>query len=605
MGFCEISPAISDFENCAWEEAIEAAETRECSAYWEAFGAKAKEAQDAGDEQAQSVFALLNAATSLCLKDPANTTNPFCPKFVGHEFRTADVDDFTDAHLEVFSQLIPTINDPELRARIADIVWVRKREYEVADQAVRAYLASAGRLEDTRKPWPPCIDRIKRAGTVAVRHGRNSQMFRQVICHIEGTLDRHKNNDPSYLSADLMEILLDQKEGDSTKYAQLSEYHAVSAKEDQDWYRPKTYYGLQARWLERAKDDAGSRAARISEAERLEHAARERASGARPDYLTAAELLKDAIQAYRHIGGEQGRIDKLHQELLEYQPKGTGQMGRVSAEIPIDDLCVSAINAVKEKPKTEAIRALALIDDPSYLGFLRQQVEQEKEEFPLLHIMPWIQQDASGRKTGSVPSSLSESAEDRDAATHSHLLRHASQIRSLMVQARIEPARRQILQEHSVCEQDFAPFVADNPFVPEGRETLYVRGLHAGLEGEFEVAVHLLIPEMENSIRHVLSQRGVITSGLDSKGIQKVYGLGKLLNLPEMKEIFGEDITFDLQGLLVRSETGVGDNLRNDVAHGLMNSEDFYRTHAVYLWWLTLHLLFRVLHARESQTEQQ
>ena len=141
--------------------------------------------------------------------------------------------------------------------------------------------------------------------------------------------------------------------------------------------------------------------------------------------------------------------------------------------------------------------------------------------------------------------------------------------------------------------------------MPEGRETLFARGLHAGLEGVFEVAVHLLIPEMENSILHVLYQRGVITSGLDSKGIQRVYGLGKLLHSPEMKEIFGDDITFDLQGVLVKSETGVEDNLRNDVAHGLMNGEDFYRMHAVYFWWLTLHLLFRVLDVRDSQTEQQ
>ena len=430
-------------------------------------------------------------------------------------------------------------------------------------------------------------------------------MFRQVIGHIEDTLDRHKDNDPPYLSADLMEILLEQKEGDSTKYALLSENHAVSAKEDADWFRPKTYWELQARWLERTKDITGSKAARIREAEQYEQAARDLANRARPDYLTAAELLKDTIQAYQRIGGEEEKVEKLHRELLEYQRKGTSQMGRISAEIPIDDLCESAINAVRGKQKSEAIRELALIDEPSYLGFLRQQVEQEKEEFPLPHLLPWIQQDASGRTIGFVPSSLSDSAEDKDAATRSHLLRHASQMRSLMVQAHIEPARRQILQEHSLCERDFAPFVADNPFVPEGRETLYVRGLHTGLEGNFEVAVHLLVPEMENSIRHVLSQRGVITSGLDSKGIQNVYGLGKLLHRPEMKEIFGEDITFDLQGLLVKSKTGVGDNLRNEVAHGLMNAEDFYRTHAVYLWWLTLHLLCRVLEVRDSQTEQQ
>ena len=563
MYFLKPSPRISDFDNCAWEEAVDSAYAKKCSAYFESFRDKITETAERGDEQQQNVFTVMWAATSLHLNNPSDESNPFCPIATGTGFRFAEVDDFTDEHLEVFGKLISRIKDPELRARIADIVWVRNRSHKVAEQAVGAYLESAGRLEDTDVPEPPCIDRIKRAVTLAVLHGRKTQMFKQVIAHIEDTLERHKENDPSYLSAELMNILLEKKVGDGATYAQLAERHAIAAGSDEDWYKPKTYLELQARWLERAKDNTGSRAAHFRVAEQYEHAARDLANRARPDYLTAAELLKSAIQAYQRIGGEEERIEKLHRELLEYQRKGTGQMGRVSAEIPIDDLSASAINAVKEKPKSEAFRALALIDDPSYLGFLRQHVEQEKEDFPLLHILPWIQQDASGRTLGSVPSSLSDSAEDKAAATHSHLLRHASQMRSLMVQARIEPARRQIHQEHSMCEQDFAPFVADNPFVPEGRETQYVRGLHAGLEGDFEIAVPLLIPEVENSIRHVLSLRGVVTSGLDSKGIQRVYGLGKLLHRPELKKILGNDIAFDLQGLLVKSETGVGDNLRN------------------------------------------
>ena len=152
MDFRNTSPTLSDFENCAWEEAVETAEIRECSAYWESSGAKAKEAQEAGNEQAQKVFTLLNAATSLCLKEPNNATSPFCPKFTSPKGRTADVGDFMDEHLAVFSQLIPTIEDPELRARIADIVWVRKRGHQVAAQGCERVLGicmSLGRYADT------------------------------------------------------------------------------------------------------------------------------------------------------------------------------------------------------------------------------------------------------------------------------------------------------------------------------------------------------------------------------------------------------------------------------------------------------------------------
>lgn len=33
-----------------------------------------------------------------------------------------------------------------------------------------------------------------------------------------------------------------------------------------------------------------------------------------------------------------------------------------------------------------------------------------------------------------------------------------------------------------------------------------------------------------------------------------------------------------------------GSNLRNNLAHGLMNNNGFYTAPAIYAWWLTLRL---------------
>ena len=246
--------------------------------------------------------------------------------------------------------------------------------------------------------------------------------------------------------------------------------------------------------------------------------------------------------------------------------------------------------------------ALATLHKPSNLDYLRQEVERTRKEFPLQHLFPRIQVDSSGRVTGRASSGLSDDTESREDAMRPDLLWRARTSQSIAVLGLIEPARHAILREHYVRVHDFAPLISDNPFVPEGTEGLYARGLHAGVEGDFVVATHLLIPQLENSIRHVLAQRGLITSGLDSEGIQDAHLLGNMLYRPEMKEIFGEDLTFDLQGLLLER---FGANLRNQVAHGLANYQTFFAPDAIYLWWLALHLLFRVLEASESQTKQE
>jgi len=105
------------------------------------------------------------------------------------------------------------------------------------------------------------------------------------------------------------------------------------------------------------------------------------------------------------------------------------------------------------------------------------------------------------------------------------------------------------------------------------------------------LAAHLLIPQVEQSLRYALSQRGSIVSGLDSQQIQEEYTLNSMIfrYKSEISQIFDEDILFDLQGLLVER---FGSNLRNLLAHGLMDHNEFYSWHILYLWWLVLRLCY-------------
>lgn len=115
----------------------------------------------------------------------------------------------------------------------------------------------------------------------------------------------------------------------------------------------------------------------------------------------------------------------------------------------------------------------------------------------------------------------------------------------------------------------------------------YLRGIHAGFFGDWLTSMHLLIPQIEASVRHVLQQHGVITSTVESDGIQKERDINQLLWDPTAEDVFGADILFDLRGILIER---FGSNMRNEAAHGLMPEVAFYRAESVYLWWLVIHL---------------
>jgi len=55
----------------------------------------------------------------------------------------------------------------------------------------------------------------------------------------------------------------------------------------------------------------------------------------------------------------------------------------------------------------------------------------------------------------------------------------------------------------------------------------------------------------------------------------------------ELADLLGENLVFDLEGLLVQR---FGSNLRNEVSHGLLNIDRFGQGPVLYLWWLALKL---------------
>ena len=125
--------------------------------------------------------------------------------------------------------------------------------------------------------------------------------------------------------------------------------------------------------------------------------------------------------------------------------------------------------------------------------------------------------------------------------------------------------------------------------MPIGRERLFGMALFAGYDYDFVTALHLLIPQIEHMVRFHLKSAGVKTTTLDSKGIETENGLSTLMDLPECKTIFGEDLTFEIQALFCDA---FGPNLRNELAHGLLDDKACQTAYAVYAWWLGLKLVF-------------
>ncbi len=262
-------------------------------------------------------------------------------------------------------------------------------------------------------------------------------------------------------------------------------------------------------------------------------------------------------------------------------------MQSFSTEFDVSESVKNTINNVAGKIFFDALFSLSLMVQPPKIDNLEKEVKKLANQYPLQHIVSGVAVNHMGKVIGRQASMLSNDPKEVEEATRQNMLKHAEFHRLVITQSVVEPARHQIILEHNPQLSDFLPVVYNNPFVPEGRELIYAQGLLNGLEGDFVCAIHLLIPQIENSMRYILRKRGIVTSGIDSAGIQDERSINDTLFTPEIKEVFGEDIVFDLQGLLVER---FGANLRNRMAHGLMDHTAFFSIHASYMWGLTLRL---------------
>jgi hypothetical protein len=268
-----------------------------------------------------------------------------------------------------------------------------------------------------------------------------------------------------------------------------------------------------------------------------------------------------------------------------YQRQAVDGFQTFSTTVDLTEELKRVLEAVRGKATVmEAVIALATVLASPSATTMRATVRESAGTSPIQFLFPRLLVDArTGRTTGRRDAA---SRNDGDDALASATFEHARLLQHLTASL-VERARCLVNEEHRISERDLLALVWSSSFVPPGRQERFARGLAAGLRGDFIVAAALLIPQIENSLRYVLGQRGMPAYGLDAEGRQDAHQLNYLLTSDLAEEVFGEDVVFDLRGLLIER---FGTNLRHQEAHGLIEDADYISTPVVYFWWLTLRL---------------
>lgn len=591
--------SLADFLASDWKQALGEATREGYSAMWHALSAVARIAIEQGHNKQGKVLWLLADACSMMLS-PSSKNEPFKPYAVFHDRRSAIPDDLPEADITFFAQILDAVDDSWLKARLADLVWLRgkPRNTAFALKAIDAYRSLPLDHDTWLHGGSDCWARaISLALMLKAGAGdRLEQMETSIIAAFNAA-----TWDDGFFGLWLADLLRSNRLGRGHRTDVAKKLEALAHEFDQvgNLHSAREYFSAAAEWYRLIPDEVRAAEMIVAVAEGWVKEAIARSASESPSYMVAASFYENAIQTYRMIPraerathGVDERIAQLRTHLNDSGEKSLGEMGVISTPgVDITQLVDNARKSVTGKSAQEALLAFANLHRGARAEELRNSALERMRKHPLQSLFAATVISRDGRVIAKRPAmSLGrELTEDDEIAIRAEMIRDYGILVSIVVQGDIWPALEVILLEHRLREADFIALAHQSPIIPKERAGLFGKALFAGYERDFVTALHLLIPQIEHLVRIHLKEAGAKTTNLDKDGIENENGLSTLMELPETERVFGKDLAFELNSLFCDA---FGPNLRNELAHGLLDEDGCHSPFAIYAWWLVLRLTF-------------
>jgi uncharacterized protein DUF4209 len=463
-------------------------------------------------------------------------------------------------------------------------LWYRlnPRNPDHARLATETYLQLA---EESFSPddWVLSEQYFSRAFRISAQLGRQSAEFAAVVATAWSFLDRLNGNDLLYYSERIVSRII----GTLSSPQGASLFDRVKGIADQslasyDFERARTYYDLSIRLAKALGREEDVKSLRLARAET--HATQALTA---PNETQRSMHLRIARQELLNAGATRERVSQISALLDESQVLAVNEMATIGTEFSLGPLPSYVRDLLRGHDPIRALWILAGVPVMPSRDRAREVAEENVKKHVFAYGFGRRHLSRDGRQQGETPGAIGRSESDREAAILGAMRDHAANGRMYAVLGATEPGRNQLIVQHEYTLTEIYAALRPRSFIPEGCHLLWAKAIHAGLVGEYDVAVHILAPQMENALREVLRREGEnVYSTRD--GVQSLISIENILDNPKFLRIFGDDFLFALDTSLAGR---LGANLRNDVAHGLLNDVSSNSYDAAFVWWLALRLL--------------
>lgn len=292
--------------------------------------------------------------------------------------------------------------------------------------------------------------------------------------------------------------------------------------------------------------------------------------------ITQIHFLSKAIETLRRINKNpyKQEITELYSKIQEIQTQKDDYLETITSEVDITKEVTDLLKQYQNSSFQECIMGLWL--SKRYLP-TQKNIQQEitSDKLMLTDIIPTSFQNHLGQ-TVSITNDYKE-------FTHKQLAR------SLVFGMRIKPLLELINEKFFYSKNSFTDIVLYNPIISEGYEDLFAKGIYYFLKCQYLESATILVPLVENSLRHILSIKQPTIYKFDSSEIfANKIDLRDLFDSVMKENILDNNLLWHLRDLMIDDRI----NIRNYIAHGLFPHDYFYSEEVAVLLFIIFALIF-------------
>jgi hypothetical protein len=561
--------------------------------------------QEGLDPRLARVFAMLWGLLSMMAADSPN--EPFRAMLVWSDGRrSAETQDFRPC-VQALTAVATKVKHPAIVARAADVAWMlQRRLHDMGRLAVEAYCrlldeVSSGRLrfehETEQEGGRLGIGVLRRCVVISRSRsfGDRAPDFSHLAARIEATRKGALERLEVRRHLALVRLELDFGLQEPAALATDIETSVANIDPAKDGHLVADALKVAIRAYGRAQDTAAAHACQrrlsgvyIAMAESMSHSA-----------MISSGFLADAISALAGVRDARDDRRALRHKLLDAQAGLADEMGSISHPLDIEDLRADMAKQVEGLGFYEALFLFALLRSSPAPEKAREEAIESMQAHPLSSLFAASYHDREGKKRHSANGGGGFGEAGDESSLEAQIAQHQSLSRNIDV-GLLDVARRYISRTYYIAPDVLMPALMHSPFVPDGQENLFARGLCSFLRGDATSALFVLTPLIEAGVRWNLKSAGFeVTSFDDATQDQEDKTLSALYRdqRSDIEAVFGPDLTFNIEQVFLHP---AGPQLRHGVAHGLVHDGDPFGPDGFYACWLVLHLCLMPLYEHRA-----